>query len=438
MKHFLLATLMVAAGFTAYAGEEAGEIDMASALPMEAAAISEASAIAESSAEASAVSNQEIEEKLTTWQKIMAKMPKISGYLQTGFNWNTLAGYGGHATASFQAKRLRLIMDGTITDKASFRLQLEAFNGIGIGVSGPNTIGLGKKNITVMDAFATYKFCPQFAIRAGIFYTPVGYENYDISPATLETIDFSNICYRMACRNAVGYDIVDYGRDLGIMLMGDLAQNKAKGFSYLSYNLAVTNGHMPLSDDNNKSKDIIAALTIRPVKDLNIKLAYNYGEYKPWNPDSPTFQGITNYHPMNRFVIGAWYNNPNGLDLRAEFGRLIAGKYKNMNYSMDGNTYTHNSSRPVDEIGFYVLAAYRIKGYRWLPVIRYDLYHDRVNPNSANNYNRGLVGFTYQPHRNVKIQANYLLSFYKDSVADAVNRGRKTSSQLQVMGLFLF
>ena len=39
---------------------------------------------------------------------------------------------------------------------------------------------------------------------------PLGYENYDLSPSTLETVDFSNICYRMVCRNAIGYDFVDY------------------------------------------------------------------------------------------------------------------------------------------------------------------------------------------------------------------------------------
>ena len=58
-------------------------------------------------------------------------------------------------------------------------------------------------------------------MRVGQFYTPLGYENYDISPATLETVDFSNIVYRMACRNPYEYNLVDYGRDLGIMFIGD-------------------------------------------------------------------------------------------------------------------------------------------------------------------------------------------------------------------------
>ena len=81
--------------------------------------------------------------------------------------------------------------------------------------------GNKQKNIQVMDAFATLKLLPEFKIRAGQFYTPLGYENYDISPKTLETVDFSNIVYRMACRNPYEYNLVDYGRDLGVMIIGE-------------------------------------------------------------------------------------------------------------------------------------------------------------------------------------------------------------------------
>lgn len=342
----------------------------------------------------------------STLQKILEHMPKISGYLQTGWNYNSL----GNHTSSFQAKRLRLIMDGHITDKASFRLQIEAFNGIA-----GSTNGNGQKNLQVMDAFATYKFSPAFQVRAGQFYTPMGYENYDISPATLETVDFSNICYRMACRNAIGYDFIDYGRDLGVMLMGDLFPSN-KGFSYLSYNLALTNGQLPCKDDNNKSKDIIAALTFRPFKHFNIKASYNYGEYQGLETIN-----ADKYKPMNRMIIGAWYNDPNGLDLRAEYGYLHAKK---------------DNVRFAQESGFYVLAGYHFG--KFLPVLRYDLYNDSMNKsNYAVNYDRMLFGCTFQAHKNIKIQLNYMLSMYGDDVK-ASNNGKSTSSQIQLMGLFKF
>ena len=206
----------------------------------------------------------------TTWEKILANLPKVSGYLQTGWNYTS---NDKSSSSSFQAKRLRLLLDGKVAEKVDFRLQIEAFNGI----SG-STNGNGQKNIQVMDAFATWKIMPEFKVRVGQFFTPLGYENYDISPATLETVDFSNIVYRIACRNPYEYNLVDYGRDLGIMFMGDVFDS-GKGFSYLHYDVAITNGSIPSKDDSNKSKDIYVSLTVRPVKYFNVKGTFNWGEY---------------------------------------------------------------------------------------------------------------------------------------------------------------
>ena len=95
---------------------------------------------------------------------LFAKLPKISGYLQTGWNYTN---NDKTSTSSFQAKRLRLLMDGRVNKNIDFRLQIEAFNGI----SGSKN-GNGQKNLQVMDAFATWKIAPEFKIRAGQFYTP--------------------------------------------------------------------------------------------------------------------------------------------------------------------------------------------------------------------------------------------------------------------------
>lgn len=66
-----------------------------------------------------------------------------------------------------------------------------------------------------------------------------------LHPSTLETVDFSNICYRMVCRNAISSaDLADYGRDLGVMAYGDLFKSKDQKFSYLSYQLSLTNGYL--------------------------------------------------------------------------------------------------------------------------------------------------------------------------------------------------
>ena len=68
----------------------------------------------------------------------------------------------------------------------------------------------------------------------------------------------------MVCRNAISSaDLIDYGRDLGVMAYGDLLQNQEKGFSYLSYNLSLTNGYLPTLNDDNRCKDFVGRLTFR-------------------------------------------------------------------------------------------------------------------------------------------------------------------------------
>ena len=360
----------------------------------------------------------------SAWEKIISHMPKFSGYLQTGWNWSKTSASGSHASSSFQAKRLRLIMDGNVGEKVDFRLQIEAFNGI----SG-STNGNGQKTVQVMDAFATLKFMPEFKIRAGQFYTPLGYENYDISPKTLETVDFSNIVYRMACRNPYEYNLVDYGRDLGVMIMGD-AFDSGKGFRYLHYDLALTNGSLPTKDDRNSSKDVYASVTVRPIKFFNVKATYNYGRYSTTTLGTNQGVGSGKYSPMSRFVVGAWYNDPEGIDLRAEYGM--------MNSKVDGVKF-------VDEQGAYFLAAYHLN--KWLPMVRWDMYrdHSKFYPTpgmlvsreaTTNNYNRVLVGLNYQLFKNVTIQFNYHHFFYNKDVK-AVN-GYGGNNQIQLMGRFAF
>lgn len=351
-----------------------------------------------------------VEKEKTGWEKFLEKLPKISGYLQSGWNYTSNA---NSSTSSFQAKRLRLLLDGKVGEKVDFRLQIEAFNGI----SG-STNGNGQKNLQVMDAFATWKIVPEFKVRIGQFYTPLGYENYDISPATLETVDFSNIVYRMACRNPYEYNLVDYGRDLGIMFIGD-AFDSGKGFSYLHYDVAITNGSIPCKDDSNQSKDIYVSLTVRPFKYFNIKGTYNWGEYKSVELAGGKGVGSGSYNPMNRYVVGAWYDNPKGLNVRAEYGHMKSAV---------------GGADIVKENGAYVLAGWHLG--KFLPVVRWDMYEDCVNTGTANNYNRILLGCTYEIFKNMKLQVNYGHFMYSGDAKDAL--GYDSSEQLQIMGMFKF
>ena len=116
-------------------------------------------------------------------------------------------------------------------------------------------------------------------------------------------------------------------------------------------------------------------------------------------------------------MLGAWYNDPMGLDLRAEYGHMQAGS-------------------AVKEDGAYVLAAYHVGD--WLPVVRYDMYRDNVNKATLNNYDRVLVGVSYCILKNLKLQANYGYSIYTSAAKVASNNNHRGSSQVQLMDMYKF
>jgi hypothetical protein len=338
-------------------------------------------------------------------ERILAAMPKVSGYVQAGYWW---ADRNAGDRSTFQMKRMRLILDKQISRRFDFRAQFEVFS------SSYDGTPYAKKVMTVMDAFVNARVNKAVNFRAGQYYLPLGFENYDISPATLEMIDFSSITYRIVCRNPISSPgLIDYGRDIGVMMYGDLFENVDKGFSYLSYNLSVTNGNLPTLLDNNKSKDIVGRLTIRPIRDLRITGSYNWGEYLGPNASGD----IESYLPMNRYIVGVWYNHPRGLVIRSEWGRM------------------ESTRGQIREQGLYVMAGYRVG--RWLPVARWDRYRDMNLGASPANRDNLLAGVSYEANNNVKFQLNYIHSIPPDVVRAARVRTLSGNS-VQIMGLFKF
>ena len=337
-------------------------------------------------------------------KKVLAEMPKISGYLQTGYNWGDK---NGDNRSSFQMKRMRLFIDKKISPMFDVRAQFEVFSG------STDSSPYKKKVMTVMDAFVTAHLHKSVHVRGGQFYLPLGFENYDISPATLEVVDFSNINLRMVCRNAINYPFVDYGRDIGLLAYGDLFENKDKGFSYLTYDVSLTNGYLPTLNDDNKSKDFAGRLTFRPIGKLRLMGSYGYSEAQGLNQNKTPEK----YLQMHRFITGAWYFDPNGLTLRGEYG------------------YMRSKDAGIKETGAYVLAGYKVD--KFLPVVRWEMFRDKMNEAAVMNKDNFLVGCTYEAHKNFKFQFTYIHSIYPDEVKDTkVVDGSGNSIQIMCMAKF--
>ena len=58
--------------------------------------------------------------------KILSKLPKVSGYIQTGYNYGDK---NGDNRSSFQLKRMRVLLDKKISNTFDFRAQFECFSG---------------------------------------------------------------------------------------------------------------------------------------------------------------------------------------------------------------------------------------------------------------------------------------------------------------------
>ena len=320
-----------------------------------------------------AASPEEVSKKITRFEKILAALPKFSGYAQIGYTYQTnVGGTDGKNSSSFNVKRMRLILTGDIS--------------------------------RTFDMYLRAKIRPQIHLWAGQFPVPLTIENYDISPGTLEVPNFSHAILKMVCRNAVsGYNT--YGRDCGLQATGAFLHRD--GWDMFTYNLALFNGSQMNRPDDNKSKDIVARLTFFPLRELRISGSVNWGEY--------TNNTVSkDYIPMTRYAAGFWYDSEHIL-VRAEYAHTGSSA------AYTDKTTGEKTRGKVDEQMYYLIAGYKFKG-KYMPVIRYDVFNGKRNtylPGSVGKQQDFLVGFLYMPIPRLKAQAAWTLSKY--SAAGAKN-----------------
>ena len=333
--------------------------------------------------------------KAKSWK---SKLPKFSGYLQAGYLWDKSSD-----VSTFKVNRLRLILTGDISKTFDYKLQAEGFSN---SVDGKN-----KALVSVQDAFIRAKFHPSLYVQVGQFPISLSIENFDISPATLEFVNFSSIVNKMVCRNAVT-GFTHYGRDAGVMLSGSFLPKD--GYSLISYNLNLFNGSQLNQTDNNKSKDIVGRLTVQPHKNFRVSGSMNWGEYyKPQpNIDGVPEADVVNYGryvSMTRYVVGAFYQ-ADRLTVRGEFGQ------QKSQYDL------------VDETMYYVMAGYNVCD-KITPLVRYDVFD---NSGIADGKETNLaVGILYKPIPRLRVQANYTYSIYQ---MPTIKDGQRL--ELMVTGLF--
>ena len=306
---------------------------------------------------------------MTNAQENKSKIPSylsVGGWFDNQYTYENQQNNDGSYTEvnTFHTRRARLDIKGNITEQLEFRLQTD--------VSGTPKL---------IDAFIKYKFNKMVNIELGQFKTPFTLEN-QYSPLNQEGIDNSLVINNLAGFSDILGGNRNAGRDIGIMLYGDILNSSDGGYALLSYNIGVFNGSGIDRKDDNLSKDVIGRLDFHPfIRELVLSASAVKGTYN---------DGTDKIAGNNRFAFGGEYKD-DALVVRSEYVRA--------DYENNGTWLKAD--------GFYVVAGYWFKvgkEQKLRPVVRFDQFNQ--NNLTSNLY---MVGIDWWPESHLRLQLNYTM-----------------------------
>ena len=209
---------------------------------------------------------------------------KLHGYAQAGYTYQKNS---AQEVNTFDIKRTLLWANAQINDRWSF-LFMHDFNS------------------QVQEFYTDFRITKNNAlyVRLGQFKNGYSLEN-PLSPTAMETIDVysEGVTYLSGCGSDPLFG-VQYGRDLGLSLFGNVCENK------LRYELQVMNGQGINRKDKNNSKDVIGRLEWEPAKSLKIVTTGQLGRghavaTSVYAPDIALDQN----YDRNRFSVGVDYKS---------------------------------------------------------------------------------------------------------------------------------
>ncbi|MDR2414437.1 MAG: OprO/OprP family phosphate-selective porin [Odoribacteraceae bacterium] len=300
---------------------------------------------------------QEVETRVDKIEKIISKLPSISGLVNLRYHYDNSTYYPDNSPSittksnSFDVRRARLDFRGGFSS-FNYRLQVEF-----------------AKSPKILDAYVTWKATPHLNVQAGQYKIPFSLEN-PYGPASLETIDNSLVITYLVNYSDVS-GVSANGRDIGLSVHGGFLPREG-GYNILNYHAGIFNGNGINTSDNNNAKDVSAIFTVNPFKEFSVAASF--------------YQGSGD---RIRGGVGAKFENTRIL-VRTEY---IAGE-----------TGTLKSE-----------GHYTVFGYRVIPTLqllaKYDYFIlDRTISSSSSVTNetiKYLTGIRYTPMKNVQVMANY-------------------------------
>ena len=216
------------------------------------------------------------------WTKDFTNRITLNGYAQGGWSYQNPNGKPQNA---YNLKRTLLWAKARITDRWSFMF-MHDFSSV------------------VQEYYTDYRLSKgnELTVRLGQFKHSYTMEN-PMSPTQLELIDvYSQAVLYLAGEGPDPLNGVNYGRDMGLEVYGDLAKG------VLHYELALMSGQGINRKDQNNQKDFIAKLELRPIDGFRVVASGYLGTgcavgTAKWNPEI----NVGDNYKRNRYSVGAEY-----------------------------------------------------------------------------------------------------------------------------------
>ena len=216
------------------------------------------------------------------WTKDFTSRITLNGYAQGGWSYQNPNDKPQNA---YNLKRTLLWAKARITDRWSFMF-MHGFSSV------------------VQEFYTDYRLSKgnELTVRLGQFKHSYSMEN-PMSPTQLELVDvYSQAVLYLAGEGPDPLNGVNYGRDMGLEVYGDLA----KGLVH--YELALMSGQGVNRKDLNNQKDFIAKLELRPVDGFRVVASGYLGTgcavgTAAWNPEI----NVGDNYKRNRYSVGAEY-----------------------------------------------------------------------------------------------------------------------------------
>ena len=216
------------------------------------------------------------------WTKDFTSRITLNGYAQGGWSYQDANDKPQNA---YNLKRTLLWAKARITDRWSFMF-MHDFSSV------------------VQEYYTDYRVTKgnELTVRFGQFKHSYTMEN-PMSPTQLELVDvYSQAVLYLAGEGPDPLNGVNYGRDMGLEVYGDLANG------VVHYNLGLMSGQGINRKDQNNQKDFIAKLELRPVQGLRFVASGYLGTgcavgTAAWNPEI----NVGDNYKRNRYSVGAEY-----------------------------------------------------------------------------------------------------------------------------------